>query len=132
MTAATYALFPLVVRVAPSSAHEAHGLYAAFGSVSPALAASLLLPIIVGEELVWRGIVQGAVTRHTGATAGVLLTAALYAIAHAPVGSPLLVVVAFGCGLVWSGLRARTGNLVAPLTAHVVWDVCVLIVRPLG
>jgi membrane protease YdiL (CAAX protease family) len=60
------------------------------------------------------------------------VAASLYALAHAPVGSPLLVVVAFGCGLMWSGLRAYTGELVAPLTAHLVWDVCVLIVRPLG
>ncbi|MGZ3442625.1 MAG: CPBP family intramembrane glutamic endopeptidase, partial [Polyangia bacterium] len=132
MTAATYALFPLAVRLAPSSAHEAQRLYASFATLSPALAVALLAPVIVGEELVWRGVVQGALARHAGAVAGVLLAAALYAIAHAAVGSSLLVVVAFGCGLVWSTLRALTGDLIAPLVAHAMWDLCVLVLHPLA
>ena len=132
MTAATYALFPLVVRFAPSSGRQAERLYASFGSLSPVLAVALLAPIIIGEELVWRGIVQRASVRHAGTVAGVLIAAALYAVGHAAVGSALLVVVAFGCGLIWSTLRALTGDLIAPLAAHAVWDLWVLVIRPLA
>ena len=132
MAIATYALYPLVVALAPASAVEAHRLYAAFATVSRPRALALVLPIIVGEELVWRGVVQAAATRRVGRAGGVALAAALYALGHAAVGSPLLIVVAFGCGLVWSTLRAARGDLVAPLVAHAVWDVCVLVVWPLG
>ena len=132
MIAATYGLYPLLLRIAPGSGGEAERLYTSFAALSPGLGEALLGPIIVGEELVWRGVVQGAVVRRAGAVVGVLLGATLYAAGHAAVGSPLLVAVALGCGIVWGTLRAVTGGLVAPLVAHLVWDVAVLLVHPLA
>jgi membrane protease YdiL (CAAX protease family) len=49
----------------------------------------------------------------------------------APTGSPVLVLAAFGGGIVWGALRAHTGNLIAPITAHLVWNGVVLFLRPL-
>ena len=131
MTALTYALYPLFVRVVPAGALETRRLYVVFSSLPPAAAALLLLPVIAGEELVWRGVVQGALARRVGPVAGVLVGAAVYAAAHAAAGSLLLVVVALGCGVVWGTLRAVGDDLVAPLIAHVVWDVSLLLVHPL-
>jgi membrane protease YdiL (CAAX protease family) len=95
-----------------------------------------LVPVILGEELVWRGVVQGALARQVGARQvggerwAILLGTLLYALAHAPLGSPVLVATAFSCGLAWSGLRHVTAGLVAPLVAHLIWDEMVLLVVP--
>ena len=46
--------------------------------------------------------------------------------------TPVLVLVAFGCGLVWSALRAVTGSVAPALVAHLLWDVLILMWLPLG
>jgi membrane protease YdiL (CAAX protease family) len=131
MTLATYPLYPLVADLAPSLAGDVAELYGKLGASGTGWRALWLVPIILAEELVWRGFVQSALQRRFGARSALLLAAALYAVAHAPVGSVLLVVVAFACGLVWSALRAATAGLVAPLLAHLVWDAVVLLIAPL-
>jgi membrane protease YdiL (CAAX protease family) len=57
--------------------------------------------------------------------------AAVYALAALPLGSSLLVLCAFLCGVVWGGLRSATGSLVVPILTHVIWDLGVLVVWPL-
>ena len=130
MVAATY-LFAPALRVAPPLAHELRALYSAFRATGTRTAMIALAPVVLGEELVWRGAVQGALERRLGARAAAALAAAAYALAHAPIGSPLLVATALGCGLAWSALRARTGSLVPALVAHALWDAVVLVAFPL-
>ena len=89
------------------------------------------MPVILGEELVWRGVVQASLVRRLGAWRGVALAAVAYALAHAPLGSPVLVVVALFCGLAWGALRAQAASLVPTLVAHLLWDVLVLLWLPL-
>jgi membrane protease YdiL (CAAX protease family) len=132
MTLATYALYPLVSDFSAPFATDVAHLYARLGGDARTGRALLLVPIVVAEELVWRGFVQSALQRRYGARASVLLATVLYALAHAPVGSALLVVVALACGLVWSALRATTSSLIAPLLAHLLWDLVVLFVVPVA
>ena len=54
-----------------------------------------------------------------------------HALAHAALGSGLLLVVAFLCGIAWGALRAASKSLLPPLVAHLVWDVVVLLWLPL-
>jgi membrane protease YdiL (CAAX protease family) len=131
MGAATYLLYPPVARLWPFITTDTARLYAAFRAPSVAVASVALVPIIVGEELVWRGVVQTWLTRRLGAWGGVALAAFAYAMVHAPLGSPVLVAVAFACGLAWGTLRAATASLVPSLVAHVLWDVVVLLWLPL-
>jgi len=130
MLAATYALQPALARAAPAVAHETALLYAAFRGPSPVFAALALGPVVLGEELVWRGVVQAAFTRRFGPVAGVGLAAVTFALAHGPIGSFYLVMVALACGAAWGALRAITGSLVPSLVAHLVWDAVVLLVAP--
>lgn len=131
MAAATHLLHPLVARALPFVAGDTTRLYAAFRATSLPVAALVLVPVVLGEELVWRGLVQGEVVRRAGTRAGVGLAALVYAVAHAPVGSALLVLVALACGIAWGALRAATGSLVPSLVAHLVWDGLVLLAWPL-
>ncbi len=131
VTAATYLLYPVLVRIAPSLAGETTVLYSAFRKTSFQLASLAIAPVILGEELVWRGVVLETFTRRLGHWGGVTLAAGVYALALAPIGSPVLVFVALLCGLLWGALRAASGSLVPTLVAHLVWDVCVLLWLPL-
>lgn len=131
MAAATYLLYPALARLVPLIATDTAQLYAAFRSPSRVVASMALVPVIVGEELVWRGVVQAALVRRWGAWGGVILAAVAYALVLAPLGSPVLVAVAFLCGLAWGALRATTASLVPTLMAHLLWNVLVLLWLPL-
>jgi hypothetical protein len=115
----------------PIVAIDTAQLYAAFRAPPPVVASVALVPVIVGEELVWRGAVQASLVQRLGASWGLALAAAVYSLVHVPLGSPVLVAVAFLCGLAWGALRARTASLVPALVAHLLWDVLVLLWLPL-
>ena len=131
MSLCTYLVYPLALRIAPFIAADTAFLYAAFRVPPAAVASLMLVPVILGEELVWRGAVQGALVRRFGPVRGVLLAATLYGLAVAPLGAPILVVVAFACGLAWGTLRQASASLVPPLLAHLLWDLLVLVWLPL-
>jgi len=131
MVAVTYLLYPVLARLAPFIATDTVRLYSAFRPPSLVIASVALTPVILGEELVWRGVVQAVLVRRLRAWGGVTLAAVTYALAHAPLGSPVLVIVALLCGLFWGALRATTSSLVPTLVAHLVWDLLVLLWLPL-
>lgn len=131
MAATTWLLYPLFTRIAPLVARDTALLYSAFRAPSLGVVSLALLPIVLGEELVWRGVVQTLLVRRFGPPGGVALAAGVYALAHAPLGSPVLVLVALACGLCWGTLRAATGSLVPTLLAHMVWDAVVMLWLPL-
>ena len=131
LAALTYLIYPLLARLLPFVAVDTARLYRAFRAPAPLVASVAIVPVIVGEELVWRGVVQASLTRRLGALRGVTAAAALYALVHAPLGSPVLVAVAFLCGLLWGTLCATTASLVPTLVAHLLWDVLVLLWSPL-
>jgi len=126
MIAVTYAVFPLLARSIPAIGTETRLIYSRFLSGRALLLLfAAVAPVVIAEEVLWRGAFQGALGRFA-----VLLAAATYAIAHAPAGSLLLVIVALVCGVYWSALRAISGSLIPPLCAHLAWDL-VLIAFPL-
>jgi membrane protease YdiL (CAAX protease family) len=133
MTVASKLLYGALASRVPLIASDVARLYGqleAGGAISSGTRAMALVPVILGEELVWRGVVQGALARRVGGWWAILLGTVLYGLAHAPLGSPVLVATALACGLAWGGLRHVTGGLVAPLVAHLVWDELVLLVVP--
>ena len=131
MTLATYGLYPLLASRFPIVARDTASLYTKLDAPAHLWLSLVLVPVVLGEEVVWRGLVQGALARRLGAGAAALAAAPLYAVAHAPVGSPMLLLAALACGLVWGGLRAATAGLIAPLVAHLLWDEVVLFLAPL-
>lgn len=96
----------------------------------------VLLPIqffltAPGEELLFRGVVQGLVRSAYGIVPGVLLAAGIFALFHMPalLGGggdivPVLLVL-FTSGVVLGFLYEFTGNLVVPVVVHALWNVLV-------
>jgi len=130
MGVATCLLYPVLADLVPLVASETSRLYGAVRMSPPLLLSAAILPVVLGEELVWRGVVQASLVRRLGAPGGVTTAAAVYALVQTPIGSSVLVAVAFLCGLAWGTLRATTASLVPGLLAHLLWDVAVLHLLP--
>lgn len=131
MALATHLAYPPLSRVAPFVGQDAATLYSSFRLPPLGLAALALTPVILGEELVWRGVVQSALVERLGPKTGVAAAAALYALTLAPLGSPVLALAALVLGLGWGALRQATGSLVPALVAHLAWNFVVLLWLPL-
>jgi membrane protease YdiL (CAAX protease family) len=131
MAVVTHLMYPLFTQVIPQVGVDTAHLYSAFRTPSMSTATLCLGPVILGEELVWRGVIQTELARRFGTVHGVVLAAGLYTLVLVPVGSLVLLLTAFACGLIWGAIRARTRSLVAVLVAHILWDVILLLWRPL-
>jgi membrane protease YdiL (CAAX protease family) len=131
MALATRLAYPIVAHRFPFIVTDIARLYASFRGPASFIAIAALAPIILGEELVWRGVVQTSLVQRLGRGAGVALAAVAYGLSHVPFGSPVLAAVAILCGFAWGGLREMTESLVPALVAHLVWDVLVLLWLPL-
>jgi hypothetical protein len=142
MVVLTHAAFALVASLLPevrSATARLFGLLHA-ADVPLLLRASLIAIIAASEEIVFRGTVAGgrtsgelrlgSLTRHD--VLRVVALAAVYAAAMLTAGSLVLVACAFACGAVWGTLRVTTCSLTAPIVAHVVWSLGVLLVWPVA
>lgn len=80
----------------------------------------------VGEELLFRGVIQGWVGQHLGVTTGVLAGAVLFGLAHAMSWSYFLVATALGG--VFGVVYAVTDSLQLVMVWHAVYDLVVILV----
>jgi membrane protease YdiL (CAAX protease family) len=89
----------------------------------------LLIGVVAafGEESIFRGYLQPSLIQRMGATGGVLMTAAFFAIYHLQF-APLRLLDLLLIGLVYGVLRGRDRSLFAPAVAH---SVCWAVLGPL-
>lgn len=98
---------------------------------TPRIAGVVLLPLM--QELVWRGWVLDVTSARLGERRGWLITALAYGAAHLPTllvlrdpvsgSNPLVVILAFGAGLVLTFLAARVRRLPPVMIAHVLFAI---------
>ena len=132
MAGGTTALFGPATTAFPALLGDVSRLYEAFRGAGPVATVVLLPVIVICEEIVWRGAVQGALARRTAWLPTAMIGALIYAIAHAPIGSPALVLTCLVAGFCWSALRGLTDSLPVVVIAHLVWDFAVLVVHQLA
>lgn len=76
-----------------------------------------------GEELFWRGLLQGELARaldgRTALAAAIALV--LFVVANAPSGNLAIVAAALVGGAIWGSLAAWTGGIAAPIVCHALW-----------
>jgi membrane protease YdiL (CAAX protease family) len=80
----------------------------------------------IGEELLFRGVVQVLIADATGQIAGIVLGGVLFGAVHYLTTTYFVLGVAVGCYLGW--LFAATGSLVVPIVAHAAYDFVALAV----
>lgn len=132
MTGGTMALFGPATTAFPALLGDVSRLYEAFRGAGPVATVVLLPVIVICEEIVWRGAVQGALARRMRWLPAAATGALIYALAHAPIGSPALVLTCLVAGFCWNALRGLTDSLPVAVIAHLVWDFAVLVVYQLA
>ena len=130
-----YVLGAAVARVfsaIPALAAQVAGVYGWADAVPERLLMPLLAVIVLGEEIVWRNAVTLPLAARLGPWRGTLAAAAAFALAHVPLGVPLLLVAALGAGAFWSALVVKTRSAIPALVSHLLWDAAVLFWLPYG
>ena len=128
-----YAAGALVARMlaaSPALAAQMSEVYEWKRMVPGALAVPLLLVIVLAEEIVWRNAVTLPLAARLGPWPGVLAAAALFALAHLPLGVPLLPLAALSAGAFWSAFVLKTRSAVPALVSHLLFDLAVLFWLP--
>ena len=138
---ATLAAWPVCVGllvltswIIPPKPEDAHPILSAMGSASLPWQAVMVLTAVVivpiGEELLFRGLLQSLLRRHFGPWPAVLIASAIFAAAHytQPQAVPSLFVLAVAIGYNYE----RTGRLLAPILIHTLFNAANLALRFVG
>jgi membrane protease YdiL (CAAX protease family) len=96
------------------------------------IALLMLLFIGPGEELFWRGFIQGNLAALMGRTNGFLLAVLFYTIIHVATGNLILIVAALTGGLFWGWLYRQYQSMLLNMVSHIVWDISVFLLFPFG
>jgi len=87
----------------------------------------LVISLVAGisEEILFRGVIQGGAQTSMGAPAAIVLSAVLFGACHAL--TPFYFVLATFMGVYMSVVWMATGQLLAPIITHAVYDFLVLV-----
>lgn len=133
LAAASHALHPLACALVPSLEASVADLYAELAAPpGPVAALPVLAVVVLTEELAWRGPLLERLAERLGPAGGLAAHLAVYTAPQLVSGSPVLIALALGCGLVWGALRLRLGGLDAAFACHLVWAGLVFVALPVA
>ncbi len=118
----------LLETVAPAFIGAAGVVFSWMDLVHPAAGLVLLVGIVIGEDLVWRGAVTLPLAACLGPLTGALVAGLAFALAHLTSGPPILWLAAALAGTTWSVIAIRTRSLVPVIVSHVTWDLAMVVV----
>ena len=102
-----------------------HVIRPVFGGWSIGQLAVISLLAGICEEALFRGALQGGLVRLAGTVPALLVASVAFGLAH-PISKQYIVAAAV-VGLLLGELLILTGNLLAPIAAHAVYDFCALL-----
>ncbi|MFO0928842.1 MAG: CPBP family intramembrane glutamic endopeptidase [Gemmataceae bacterium] len=79
----------------------------------------------LGEEMVFRGVVQDALVEHLSTGGAIVAAAVVFGLVHAV--TPTYAVLAAGMGAYLGWLYVATDNLLAPMVTHAAYDFVLLV-----
>jgi membrane protease YdiL (CAAX protease family) len=115
--------WPPVLRLMRVVAQQVAPVFRGAGPLEIGLLAALAG---IGEEAVFRGVVQTALTGPIGPAAAILVGAVVFGLAHALTTSYAVLAGVLGAYLGWT--YYLSGNLLVPVVAHALYDVAALAV----
>ncbi|MCQ6275077.1 CPBP family intramembrane metalloprotease [Bacillus sp. V3B] len=90
----------------------------------------LLLFIVPGEELFWRGFIQKRLLKSMGVTYGILLAAVLYASVQIYSDTFIHLIAALIAGTFWGALYAWKKSMPLVIISHLTFDLLLFILFP--
>jgi membrane protease YdiL (CAAX protease family) len=90
----------------------------------------MVLFVGVGEELLFRGVIQRDLTHAFGPAAGLVLASSVFCVMHLAWRSISELALVFFMGMIFGYLYYKTGSLTAPIIAHGVGNVMLVGVLP--
>lgn len=126
---ATVAFMAVAGRWPPLAGHTAR-LYDQRAGLPPEMALAIAVLVVVpGEELLWRGLLQGLLAGPLGPVGAAAAAWVAYVLANAMSGSVPILLGAVVGGAAWAALALWSGGVAAPMACHAVWTT-LMIVRP--
>jgi uncharacterized protein YbjT (DUF2867 family)/membrane protease YdiL (CAAX protease family) len=126
----------VIAQLMPSLWSGVGDLYGWAHGIELALALPLLVVVVAGEEIVWRGALgiglAGRALAHERLGLAVLGSGALFTLAHLTTGNALLWLAAALAGTVWTAIAIRTRSLFVSFVCHLIWDAGLLWLTPLA
>jgi len=119
--------FPALARVSAATQQAVLSLLGPYPRWGNAIIASILVGCAagLGEEMLFRGVLQSAAVQKLGSTGGIVVASLLFGAVH--LSTALYAVIACIAGLYFGSLYAWTGNLAIPLICHGVYDALALL-----
>jgi membrane protease YdiL (CAAX protease family) len=130
MTFLTYPAFRLAVQLVPQLDEQVQSLYTGAYSTTVPKALAWLTALVLAEEMLFRGLLPSALRERTGQRNAYVVALIAYTLAQLGSGSWIVALLAFGCGAVWTLLKAQSGSLLAPLIAHAIWTPTLILLYP--
>ena len=123
------AIAPYIV---PGAQGQVGGIYA-LGSGTERALIFLLLCFVTGpgEEIFWRGFLQGRLMDRWGPGRGFVLTTLIYGAVHVFSLNLMLIMAALVAGAFWGGLYLWRRDLTLVVVSHSLWSACIFAVVPI-
>jgi membrane protease YdiL (CAAX protease family) len=123
----------LVRFIRPASGGEISAIYELRSQMPLALIAVLLVFVIgPSEELYWRGLVNWGLASRFGDGAGVVVGTVLYGSVHLVTQNASIILAAVVAGFVWSVMYAVRRRLFPVMVSHVLFDLFLFVLAPVG
>lgn len=91
-----------------------------FSNTGPLAVSAVALMAGIGEELLFRGMIQAGLEGLTGPVTALVIASLLFGLAHAL--TPAYFFLTFVMGIYLGGLYQATGNLLVPIMVHFLYD----------
>lgn len=91
-----------------------------FSNTGPSAVLAVALVAGIGEELLFRGVIQAGLEGLTGPVTALAIASLLFGLAHAL--TPAYFFLTFVTGIYLGGLYQATGNLLVPIMVHFLYD----------
>jgi membrane protease YdiL (CAAX protease family) len=84
----------------------------------------ILIPLLssISEEIFFRGFLQPKLMDLTTPLIGIIITSILFGFAHLAYQNPLQIAIPFFIGLIFGFLLIKTKNILAPISAHYIFN----------
>jgi membrane protease YdiL (CAAX protease family) len=91
----------------------------------------LMLVIVPGEEIFWRGFVQKRLLACTTSTKSIIIATLMYTSVHFYASHLMLAFAALVAGFVWSWLYAWKRSIPLVIVSHLIYDLLLFVILPL-